>query len=114
MTHSSTIALPELHERRVNTPRFLNEGWRRRRRGSVHRREPGSGVRARLIQDVFSAHQGVEDDAMNLFCLGGNVIGAGLAWELIATVLVAHFSGAPRRRRRLAIVQAFEKREAIR
>ena len=67
------------------------------------------GVRAGLIHDVFSAHQGVEDDDMNVFCLGGKVIGSALAWELIETFLAAHFSGAQRHKRRLAKVQALEK-----
>ena len=70
-----------------------------------------SGMRAGLIHDVFSAHQGVEDDDMNVFCLGGKVIGPALAWELIQTFLTAHFSGAPRHQRRLAEVQALEKQE---
>ena len=43
---------------------------------------------------LFSAHQGVEDDDMNVFCLGGKVIGSALAWELIEVFLAAHFSGA--------------------
>ncbi len=64
------------------------------------------GVRAGLIHDVFSAHQGVEHDDMNVFCLGGKVIGPALAWELVETFLAAHFSGAPRHKRRLAKVQA--------
>jgi len=66
------------------------------------------GVRAGLIHDVFSARQGVEDDDMNVFCLGGKVIGSALALELIETFLAARFSGAPRHRRRLAKVQALE------
>ena len=66
------------------------------------------GVRAGLIHDVFSAHQGVEDDDMNMFCLGGKVIGSALAAELIETFLRARFSGAARHRRRLAKVQALE------
>ena len=66
------------------------------------------GVRAGLIHDVFSAHQGVEDDDMNVFCLGAKVIGSALALELIETFLTAHFSGAPRHRRRLAKVKALE------
>ncbi len=66
------------------------------------------GARAGLIHDVFSAHQGVEDDDMNVFCLGGKVIGAALALELTETFLTAHFSGAPRHRRRLAKVLALE------
>ncbi len=64
------------------------------------------GVRAGLIHDVFSAHQGVEDDDMNVFCLGGKVIGSALAWELIEVFLAAHFGGAERHKRRLAKVQA--------
>ena len=66
------------------------------------------GVRAALIHDVFSAHQGVEDNDMNVFCLGGKVIGSALAAELIESFLRAHFSCAARHRRRLAKVQALE------
>ena len=66
------------------------------------------GVRAGLIHDVFSAHQGVEDDDMNVFCLGGKVIGSSLAWELIETFLTARFSGAERHGRRIAKMQAIE------
>jgi ribose 5-phosphate isomerase B len=69
------------------------------------------GVRAGLIHDVFSAHQGVEDDDMNVFCLGGKVIGSSLALELVETFLKAHFSGAPRHQRRLAKVRALENRD---
>jgi ribose 5-phosphate isomerase B len=68
-------------------------------------------VRAGLIHDVFSAHQGVEDDDMNVICLGGKVVGAALALELIETFLTARFSGAARHRRRLAEVQALEHQE---
>jgi len=71
-----------------------------------------AGVRAGLIHDVFSAHQGVEDDDMNVICMGGKVIGSGLAIELIATFLSARFIGAPRHRRRLAKVQELENRES--
>jgi len=66
------------------------------------------GVRAGLIHDVFSARQGVEDDDMNVFCLGGKVIGAALAWELVETFLAAHFSNAARHRRRLGKVRELE------
>jgi len=66
------------------------------------------GARAGLIHDVFSAHQGVEDDDMNVFCLGGKVIGAALAWELLEAFLAARFAGAPRHLRRVAKVRALE------
>jgi ribose 5-phosphate isomerase B len=71
-----------------------------------------AGVRAGLIHEGFSAHQGVEDDDMNVCCLGGNVIGPALAWELIETFLTARFSGAPRHQRRLAKVQALEEQKS--
>jgi len=67
------------------------------------------GVRAGLIHDVFSARQGVEDDDMNVFCLGGKVIGSGLAWELVETFLAAHFTNAARHRRRVEKVHALEQ-----
>lgn len=62
------------------------------------------GIRAGLINETFSAHQGVEDDNMNVICLGGLVVGQALAWELVKTFLAARFSGAERHRRRLAKV----------
>lgn len=69
------------------------------------------GVRAALIHDVFSAHQGVEDDDMNVICLGGRVTGYALAWDLVQTFLAAQFGGAERHRRRLAKLAAMEKCE---
>jgi len=67
------------------------------------------GVRAALITDSFSAHQGVEDDDMNIMCLGGGVTGYALAWDLVQMFLSAHFKGAERFRRRLVKVAALEK-----
>src|ERR1039458_5202643 len=55
------------------------------------------GVRACLIHECFSAHQGVEDDDMNVICLGGHVVGNAVAWELVRTFLQARFNGAERR-----------------
>jgi ribose 5-phosphate isomerase B len=70
-----------------------------------------AGARAGLIHDVFSAHQGVEDDDMNIVCLGGKVIGSALAWELIEVFLSTHFSGADRHLRRLAKVKALDNQK---
>jgi len=67
-----------------------------------------AGVRASLIHEHFSAHQGVEDDDLNLICLGGLVVGHALAWELVQTFLAARFSGAKRYRRRLAKIKELE------
>jgi len=71
-------------------------------------------VRAALITDVFSAHQGVEDDDMNVICLGARVIGRALAWDLIQTFLNACFKGSERFRRRLEKVAVLEKKETPR
>jgi ribose 5-phosphate isomerase B len=67
------------------------------------------GVRAALIVDAFSAHQGVEDDDMNLICLGGRVIGSKLAEELIIDFLKAKFIGGERHVRRLNKVKNIEE-----
>jgi len=66
------------------------------------------GVRAALIHDSFSAHQGVEDDDMNLMCLGGRVIGNKMAEELILAFLNARFIGGERHKRRLSKVEQLE------
>jgi len=67
------------------------------------------GARAALVMDTFSARQGVEDDDMNVLCLGARVIGPALAWELAEAFLNARYSGAERHARRLAKVIAAEK-----
>jgi ribose 5-phosphate isomerase B len=67
-------------------------------------------VRACLIHENFSAHQGVEDDDLNLICFGGLVIGHALAWELTQTFLSARFSGAERHRRRLSKLADLENK----
>jgi ribose 5-phosphate isomerase B len=68
------------------------------------------GIRCALCHDTFSAHQGVEDDAMNVIALGARVVGPSLATELVTTFLRAEFSGAERHRRRLEKVRSFEPR----
>ena len=69
------------------------------------------GARAALITDPFSAHQGVEDDDMNVMCLGGRVTGHALAWDLVQTFLSARFKGTERFKRRLAKISELESKE---
>jgi len=69
------------------------------------------GVRAALITDVYSAHQGVEDDDMNLISLGGRVMGFALALDLVRIFLKASFRGEERFRRRLEKVARLEMEE---
>lgn len=67
------------------------------------------GVRAALITDSFSAHQGVEDDNMNVICLGGLVTGYALSWDLVQIFLKARFKEDERFIHRLKKVAALEK-----
>jgi ribose 5-phosphate isomerase B len=66
------------------------------------------GIRAALIHDHFSARQGVEDDHMNIMCMGGRTVGSAVAWDLVQTFLVAEFSQAERHLRRLGKVASLE------
>ena len=68
------------------------------------------GVRAALINDHFSAHQGVEDDNLNVLCLGGRVTGFMSAQELVQSFLSARFTGAERHLRRLEKVYLLENK----
>lgn len=68
------------------------------------------GVKAALIHDHFSAHQGVEDDKMNMICLGGRVTGYASAEELIEAFLNASFSGLERHKKRIEKVNSLETR----
>jgi len=66
------------------------------------------GVRAALIHDHFSARQGVEDDHINILCLGGRTMGPSVAWDLVQTFLASQFSQDERHLRRLGKVAAVE------
>lgn len=68
-----------------------------------------TGIRAGISHDTFSAHQGVEDDDVNLLCLGARVIGDQLAFEIVDIWLKARFSGAERHIRRRSKVLDLEK-----
>ena len=66
------------------------------------------GVRAGLVSDHFSARQGVEDDHMNIICMGGRTTGPYVAWDILEAFLAAEFSQAPRHLRRLGKVASLE------
>lgn len=70
------------------------------------------GIRAAICHDVYSAHQGVEHDDMNVLCLGARIVGIELALECSRAFLGARFSGAPRHVRRLRKVLEIETEEA--
>jgi len=67
------------------------------------------GIRAAICHDTFSAHQGVEDDNINILCLGARVVGPELAKDIVKVWLNASFSDAERHRRRLAKVAEIER-----
>ena len=69
-----------------------------------------AGIRAAICHDVYSAHQGVEHDDMNVLCLGSEVVGPSLARDLIDTFLRARFDGAERYVRRLKKIEDLERR----
>jgi len=68
-----------------------------------------NGIRAGLCHDHYSVRQGVEDDDMNVLCLGGRVMGIEVAWDHVVTFISAAFSGADRHRRRLSKVARLEQ-----
>ena len=68
------------------------------------------GVRACLVHDHFSAKQGVEDDHMNILCMGGRTVGPCVALDLVETFLAARFSQEPRHLRRLGKVAVLDSR----
>ncbi len=67
------------------------------------------GIRAGLCHDAFSAHQGVEDDDMNVLCLGARVVGTELARDIVRTFLTARFSGLERHLRRVGKIAEIER-----
>jgi ribose 5-phosphate isomerase B len=68
-----------------------------------------AGIRAAICHDVYSAHQGVEHDDMNVLCLGSEVVGAELAVDLVRAFLGASFDGGERYVRRLEKVRELER-----
>ncbi len=68
------------------------------------------GIRAGLCHDHYSAHQGVEHDAMNVLALGARVVGDAVALEIADAFLAARFDGEERHVRRVEKVRALEAR----
>ena len=68
-----------------------------------------AGIRAAICHDVYSAHQGVEHDDMNILCLGSEVVGPSLTRDLITTFLAARFNGGERYVRRLKQIEDLER-----
>jgi ribose 5-phosphate isomerase B len=68
-----------------------------------------AGIRAAVCHDVYSAHQGVEHDAMNVLCLGSEVVGPSLAVDLVNTFLAARFDGEERHAARLEMIRRMEE-----
>jgi ribose 5-phosphate isomerase B len=68
-----------------------------------------AGIRAAICHDLYSAHQAVEHDDMNVLCLGSEIVGASVARELVAVFLSARFDGGERYAARLEQVAAMEK-----
>ena len=67
------------------------------------------GIRAAICHDVYSAHQGVEHDDMNVLCLGSEVVGPELAADLVRTFLTAEFGGGDRYVKRLEMIEDLER-----
>ena len=67
------------------------------------------GIRAAICHDVYSAHQGVEHDDMNILCLGSEVVGPSLARDLVTTFLAARFDGGERYVKRLQMIEDLER-----
>jgi ribose 5-phosphate isomerase B len=67
------------------------------------------GIRAAICHDVYSAHQGVEHDDMNVLCLGSDIVGPQLAADLVRAFLLARFNGGERYVRRLEKIEQMER-----
>lgn len=67
------------------------------------------GIRSATVHDVYTAHQAVEHDGLNVLALGARVVGEELAWEITETFLSAEFSGEERHLRRLAKVEDLDQ-----
>ena len=68
-----------------------------------------AGIRAAICHDVYSAHQGVEHDDMNVLCLGSEVVGPSLTKDLVATFVGARFDGGERYVKRLKLIEDMER-----
>ena len=69
-----------------------------------------TGVRASIIHDVYTAHQAVEHDGLNVLALGGRIVGIELAWEIVETFVDAEFTGDERHVRRIGKLDELDRR----
>lgn len=67
------------------------------------------GIRAALCHDLYSAHQCVEHDDVNVLCLGAQIVGPLMAKELVDTFLAARFSTSEEFRRRVRKLEAMDR-----
>ena len=72
------------------------------------------GIRAGMVADTYSAHQGVEHDNINVLVLGSRVTGEKVAEEMVRAYMGAKFTNEERHVRRLAKVQALEDKMCTR
>jgi ribose 5-phosphate isomerase B len=67
------------------------------------------GIRGAMCHDVYSAHQGVEHDDINVLCLGSEVVGPALTVDLMRAFLHARFDGGEPYTTRLHKIEELEK-----
>lgn len=70
------------------------------------------GIRASVCHDIYSAHQGVEHDDVNIVCIGAQVIGMKVAEDCLRAFLSAQFSTEEQFRRRVAKLGDLERQAA--
>ena len=68
-----------------------------------------TGIKSATVHDVYTAHQAVQHDGLNVLAIGARVVGPELAWEITETFLAAKFSGEERHLRRLAKVDVLDR-----
>ena len=102
--YASKVALALLQGRAVRGVVICGSGV-----GAVVAANKIRGIRAALCHDVYSAHQGVEHDDINVLCLGARIVGPAVVSELVPAFLGAHFTGEERHARRVGKIERLEQ-----